>query len=50
MAHAFNLNTQEAETDGSLWVWGQPSLQSRLQDSQGDIENIVLENQKEKKN
>jgi hypothetical protein len=33
MAHAFNPRTQEAETGGSLWVRGQPGLQSEFQDS-----------------
>ena len=27
VAHAFNPSTGEAETGGSLWVWGQPGLQ-----------------------
>ena len=26
--HIFNLSTWEAETDGSLWILGQPGLQS----------------------
>ena len=28
MAQAFNPSTREAEAGGSLWVWGQPGLQS----------------------
>jgi hypothetical protein len=35
MAHTFNPSTWEAEAGGSLWVWGQPGLQSKFQDSQG---------------
>jgi hypothetical protein len=42
MAHTFNPRTQEAETGGSLWVQGQPSLQSKLQDSQGYKEKPYL--------
>ena len=32
VVHAFNPSTREAETDGSLWVRGQPGLQSKFQD------------------
>ena len=32
---SFNPSTQEAEAGGSLWVQGQPGLQSEFQDSQG---------------
>jgi hypothetical protein len=28
VVHASNLSTQETETGGSLWVQGQPGLQS----------------------
>jgi hypothetical protein len=28
VVHTFNPSTQEAETGGSLWVQGQPGLQS----------------------
>jgi hypothetical protein len=37
VAHAFSPGTGEAETDGSLWVWGQPGLYRDFQDSQGYI-------------
>ena len=30
VAQAFNPNTQETETGGSLWVQGQSSLQERV--------------------
>ena len=33
VAHAFNLSTQEVKASGSLWVWGQHSLQIEFQDS-----------------
>ena len=36
-AHAFNPTTGEAETGGSLRVWGQPALQIEFQDSQDYI-------------
>ena len=32
MVHTFNPSTWEAEADGSLWVQGQPGLQSEFQD------------------
>ena len=35
MTHAFNPNTREVEAGGSLWIQGQPSLQTKFQDSQG---------------
>jgi hypothetical protein len=30
VAHAFSSSIQEAEAGGSLWVWGQPGLQSEF--------------------
>ena len=42
MAQAFNPSTWEAEIGGSLWVWGQPGLQSKFQDSQGYTEKPCL--------
>ena len=50
MVHIFNPSTWEAETGGSLWVWGQPGLQSEFQDSQDYTEKPCLEKkQKEKR-
>jgi hypothetical protein len=43
VAHAFNLNTQEAEA-GRLGVQGQPGLQSKFQNSQGYTEKPCLRN------
>jgi hypothetical protein len=43
VADTFNPSTQEAEADGSLWVWGQPGLQSKFQDHQGYTEKPYLE-------
>ena len=33
--HTFNPSTQESETGGSLWVYGQPGLPGELENSQG---------------
>jgi hypothetical protein len=41
VALASNPSTQEAEAGRSLWVWGQPGLQSEFQNSQ-DIEKFYL--------
>ena len=49
MEHAFNPSTQEAEAGRSLWVPGQPGLQSELQDSQGYTEKPYLEKPKKEK-
>ena len=43
VAHAFNPNTWEAEAGRSLWVGGQPGLQSKFQNSQDYIEKHCLE-------
>jgi hypothetical protein len=40
--HTFDPSTQEAEKGRSLWVWGQPGLQSELQDSQDYTEKPCL--------
>jgi len=37
VVYIVNLRTQEAEAGKSLWVQGQPDLQSGLQSSQGYI-------------
>ena len=34
VVHAFNPNSWKAERQTDLWVWGQPGLQSEMQDSQ----------------
>jgi hypothetical protein len=48
VAHTFNASTWEAEAGGSLWVGGQPGLQSEFQDSQGYTEKPCLEEEKKK--
>jgi hypothetical protein len=37
VAHTLSPSTREAEAEAgrSLWVWGQPGLQSKFQDSLG---------------
>ena len=35
--HTFHLSTRETELSGPPWVWGQPSLHSKFQTSQGYI-------------
>ena len=42
--HTFNPSTLEAEAGGSLWVWGQPSLQSEFQGSQEKLLSWEIEN------
>jgi hypothetical protein len=49
VVHIFNLITQEAEAGESLWVWGQPGLQSKFQKSQGYTEKPWLKKLKKKK-
>ena len=38
-------STREVETRKSLWVWGQPGLQSEFLNSQTTQRNLVLKNQ-----
>jgi len=38
VVHAFNPSAQEAEVGASMWVQGQPGLQTEFRDSQGYIE------------
>jgi hypothetical protein len=45
MAHASNLNAWKAEAGPSLWVQGQPGIQSEFQDSQGYVERPYLKTQ-----
>lgn len=42
VADAFNLNSQETEAIGFLWVQGQCGLHSELQDSQSYVETPYL--------
>jgi hypothetical protein len=48
--HTFNCNTQEAEAGEFLWVWGQPGLQSEIQNSQKPKVRPCLENKTRIKN
>ena len=49
MVHTFNPDTQQAEAGGSMWVQGQPGLQSEFQDSQDCYtEKPSLKKQKQK--
>jgi hypothetical protein len=49
VAHTFNPRTWEAEAGGYLWVWGQPGLYSKFQDSQSYItKRSCLKDQKKK--
>ena len=46
MAHTLDPSTWETEAGGSLWVWGQPGLQSKFQDRQSCYtENSVSKKQ-----
>jgi hypothetical protein len=38
VVRTFNPTTQEARLGGSLWVWGQPGLQSEFQNNQSYTE------------
>jgi len=46
VAHTFNPRTGETKAGGSLWVRGQPDLQSKFQDSQGYTDKSYLEQPK----
>ena len=46
MAHTFDPSIWEAD----FWVWGQPGLQSKVQDSQGYKEKPCLKTNKQTKN
>jgi hypothetical protein len=46
VAQTFNPSTWEAEAVRSLWVQGQPGLQSEFQDSQGYTVKPYLEKPK----
>lgn len=47
--HIFNLSTKEAEANRTMQVPGDPSLQSRFQDSQVYKRNLVSKKGKNKK-
>ena len=47
VTHAFNPSTWEEEADGSLKVWGQPSLQREFQDSWSCYTNYFSKNNKQ---
>lgn len=50
MVHTFNPITQEPEAGGSLWIRGQPDLQSELQNRlQNNTEKLCLEKQTKQK-
>lgn len=50
MANAFNTNTRETETGGSLWVQGQPDLQSKFHHRlQSYTEKPISKNQNKKR-
>ena len=42
MMHTLSPSTQEAEADRSLWIRGQPGVQSEFQDSQNYTEEPYL--------
>jgi hypothetical protein len=50
VAHTFSPSTQEAQAGGSLWVGGQPSLQSQFQYRQGYTEKPCLKKAQTKPN
>ena len=50
VVHTFNPSTWEAEVGRSLWVWDQPGLQSKFQDSQRNTEKSHLEKQNKQTN
>jgi hypothetical protein len=46
--HAFYTNTQEAEADRSLCVWGQPDLHSEFKATLSHISETLSQKQKQK--
>ena len=49
VGHTFNFSTHDADAGRSLWVQGQPGLNSEFQDSQGYGERLCLK-EKQKQN
>jgi hypothetical protein len=45
VVHSSNLNTLEAEAEGSLWVWDQFRIQGECQVSQGYIMKLSINKQ-----
>jgi hypothetical protein len=50
VTHSFNPSTQEAGAGRSLWVLGQPGLQSEFQDSPVLLRELCLKNQNKQAN
>ena len=48
VAHTFNSSTQEAVAGESLWIQGQPGLQSKFQDRRGYAVILCFEKQTNK--
>ena len=42
VAHEFNPSTQEAKAGGSLWIWGQPVLQTDSSRQSGLLHREIL--------
>ena len=49
VVHAFNSRTQMAETDRTLWVWGQPALQELVPEQSGLHRETLYQETKTKK-
>ena len=49
VAHTFNPSTQKAEAGGSLWIQGQPGLQSEIQEGQPELLHKETVSNKEEK-
>jgi hypothetical protein len=49
MVHTFNPSTWETEAGVSLWVWGQPGLQSEFYDSWSLIVRHCLQTKQNKR-
>jgi hypothetical protein len=49
VVHIFDSSPQEAEAGRFLWIWGQPGLCSKLQNSQDYRETLSQSTNKQKK-